>query len=210
MYIIDKTYFTKKISVPNTEEHNSESAIELNASIEKYARQFLKLTLGNTLFKDLDTYIIDGELDALAPQKWLNLVNGCDYLVGDKTFTWEGLKFTDGSVKQSMLAYFVYLNNYQNTLNTQLGQIVLNGKNSENQNPSEHLTFIYNEFVEMYQGYYENAHSYRINFINDSCYFRDYYNNSDYVSYLQFLTDNKVDYPDFKAGLIKFENRFGL
>lgn len=210
MYIIDKTYFIKKISVPNTEEHNSEMAIELYMSIDKYARQFLQFTLNNTLFEDLDSNITNGVLDAGAPQKWLNLVNGCSYIVGDKTYTWKGLAYTEGAYKESILAYYVYLNHYQTTVNTNLGQLVLEGKNAINQNPSEHITDVYNTFVKMYQG---STCNYAREYWNNGLLVRDYYageSNSGYVSYLQFLQDNIADYPDFSAGVLKFENRFGL
>ena len=62
MYIVDKTYFIKKLSIPNTEEHNSEQAIQLETSIDLYARQFLQVTLGNVLFSDLDSNVTDGVL----------------------------------------------------------------------------------------------------------------------------------------------------
>lgn len=210
MYIADNTYFIKKLSIPNIEEHNSSEAVELESSIDKYARQFLQNTLGNTLFSDLDTNITDGVLDLGAPLKWLNLVNGCDYVVGDKTYTWKGLIYEEGTFKESILAYYVYLNNYQNTVNTRLGQVVLEGKNSMNQNPTEHIVGIHNDFVEMYQGSLcvEPSLYYSGNLL-----VKDYgYGNinTGYVSYLQFLTDNATDYPDITAGYLKLQNSFGL
>lgn len=210
MYIVDDTYFIKKLSKPNIEEHNSPQRIELESSIDRYARQFLQETLGNVLFSDLDTNTTDGVLNLGAPLKWLNLVNGCNYTVSGKTYTWKGLIYEEGTFKESILAYYVYLNDYQTTVNTQLGQIVLEGKNSMNQNPTEHITGIYNDFVEMYQGssYNEPSIYYRHNLL-----IKDYgygNTNSGYVSYLQFLTDNATDYPDITAGYLKFENRFGL
>jgi len=210
MYIVDPTYFIKKLSIPNIEEHGSPEAIELESSIDRYARQFLQITLGNTLFADLDNNVTDGVLDLTAPQKWLNLVNGCNYTVSGKSYTWKGLIYEEGTFKESILAYFVYLNNYQTTVNTRMGQVVLEGKNSMNQNPSEHITGIYNDFVEMYQGNTCNEPS--IYWINNLL-VKDYaqgFNNTGYVSFLQFLNDNVVDYPDFTAGYLKFENRFGL
>ena len=210
MYIVDNTYFIKKLSKPNIEEHGSPQRIELESSIDRYARQFLQETLGNVLFSDLDTNTTDGVLNLGAPLKWLNLVNGCNYTVGDKTYTWKGLIYEEGTFKESILAYYVYLNDYQTTVNTQLGQIVLEGKNSMNQNPTEHITGIYNDFVEMYQGSscYEPSIYYKNNLlIKDYAYGNT---NSGYVSYLQFLTDNATDYPDITAGYLKLQNRFGL
>ena len=209
MYIVDDTYFIKKLSKPNVEEHGSPQRIELESSIDKYARQFLQETLGNVLFSDLNTNITDGVLDVGAPLKWLNLVNGCNYLLGDKTYTWKGLIYEEGTFKESILAYYVYLNDYQTTTNTMMGQVALDGKNGILADSTPHLIEIRNEFVEMYQGSY-NCNP--IQYYRNSTLFVDYFGNreSGYVSYLQFLTDNATDYPDITAGYLKFENRFGL
>jgi hypothetical protein len=209
MFIIDNTYFTKSLSVPNTEEPTSDASIELETSIDRYVAQFLKLTLGNVLFTDLKTYIIDGELDILAPQKWLNLVNGCEYTLDGKVYTWQGLKYTEGLYKVSLLANFVYVNHYQSTINSQLGQIIIDAKNGTNADYTTHLVTIWNDFVEMYQGATcnEPQQHYRNGLLTT-----DYFGNreSGYVSYLQFLLDNDTDYVDVPAGSLEFKNSFGL
>ena len=114
MYIIDETYFIKKISIANVN-HNADAKDDLGLSIDRYARLFLQMTLGSVLFEELDSYITDGELIISAPQKWLNLVNGCTY---DTDKVWKGLKIEDGLYKSSILAEFVYVNHYQNNVNT--------------------------------------------------------------------------------------------
>lgn len=210
MYLIDKDYFIKSISVPNVEEPSSDATLELNISIDKYARQFLQFTLGNVLFTELDSHITNGALDVLAPLKWLNLVNGCDYTVDDVTYTWNGLLVEQGLYKSSILAHYTYLNHYQNDINTQLGQIVIEPKNGVNVNPTEHLVTIWNEYVDMYQG---NTCNYPTHYFHNNVLFKDYYganHNNGYVSYLQFLTDNKVDYPNISAKHLSYQNQLGL
>jgi len=209
MYLIDKTYFLKSISVPNTEEPTSDASTDLDMSIDRYARQFLQMSLGNVLFTDLDSYIIDGELGALAPQKWLDLVNGVSYTKDGVDYVWQGLKYDLGLYKVSILAYYTYVNHYQNTVSSTLGQVGIDPKNGMIVNPTEHLVSVWNEFVEMYQG--ANC-SNSVTSYHNGVLFTDYYQfkENGYVSYLQFLEDNKDVYEGFKANVINFKNSLGI
>lgn len=209
MLYIDKTYFTKQLSVANTEEPTSDATAELNSSIDRYVSQFLKLTLGNVLFSELKSYTTDGELNISAPQKWKNLIDGCDYVIDGTTYTWQGLRYTDGAFKVSLLANYVYVNQFNTNINSQLGQVLVDGKNSNVVDSTPHLVSIWNEFVEMYQGSYDcNPQQHYRNGVL----FVDYYGNrqSGYVSYLQFLLDNKTDYPNATAGSIEYKNSLGI
>lgn len=209
MLYIDKTYFTKQLSVANTEEPTSDATAELNSSIDRYVSQFLKLTLGNVLFFELKSYTTDGELDLSAPQKWKNLIDGCDYIIDGTTYTWQGLRYTEGAFKVSLLANYVYVNQFNTNINSQLGQVLIEGKNSNVVDSTQHLVSILNEFVEMYQGSYDcNPQQHYRNGVL----FVDYYGNrqSGYVSYLQFLLDNKTDYPNATAGSIEYKNSLGI
>jgi len=209
MYLIDKTYFIKNLHVPNTEEPTSDASTDLDMSIDRYVRQFMQFTLGNVLFTDFDSYVTDGELEITAPQKWLNLVNGCEYTKDGIDYVWQGLKYELGLYKVSLLANYTYVNHYQNTTNSILGQIAIDPKNGVVVNPTDHLVSVWNEFVEMYQG--ANCSNGFVNYY-DNVVFVDYYQyrENGFVSYLQFLQDNKEDYPDFKAGIINFKNSLGI
>ena len=188
MLYIDKTYFTQKLSVPNTAEPTSDASIELDSSIDRYVSQFLKLTLGNVLFEELKS---------------------CDYTLNGTTYTWQGLKYTDGAFKVSLLANYVYVNQFQTTTNSMLGQVALDGKNGILADSTPHLVEIWNEFVEMYQG---SSDSNPQQYYRNGVLFVDYFGNREagYVSYLQFLNDNKEDYPSFSAGAIEYKNSLGL
>jgi len=209
MLYIDNTYFTKSLSVPNTEEPTSDASIELETSIDRYVTQFLKLTLGNILYTDLKANTTNGVLDIGAPVKWENLVDGCDYTLDGKTYTWQGLKYTEGLFKISLLANFVYVNHYQSTINSQLGQVIIEPKNGVNADYTTHLVSVWNDFVEMYQGSTCNEPQ---QYYRNGVLFTDYFGNRDsgFVSYLQFLLDNTTDYPDVPAGSLEFKNSFGL
>ena len=209
MYLIDVSYFIKNLHVPNTEEPTSDAYNELEVSIDRYVRQFLQLTLGRELFFELDSHVIDGELNSSAPQIWLNLVNGCNYTNNGINYTWKGLIYQEGLFKGSILAYFVYCNHFQNTANSILGQVAIDPKNGVVINPTSHLVNIWNEFIEMYQG--SCSSSTKTTFY-DGVIFEDYFQNktNGYVSYLQFLRDNKADYPNFEANVINFVNSFGI
>lgn len=209
MYLIDKTYFIKNLHVPNMEEPTSDASNDLEMSIDRYVRQFLQMTLGNVLFSDFDSYVTAGELEITAPQKWLNLVDGCTYTKEGIDYVWQGLKYELGLYKVSLLTHFTYVNHYQNTTNSILGQIAIDPKNGVVVNPTDHLVTVWNEFVEMYQG--ANC-SNSVTSYHNGVLFVDYYQHKDngYVSYLQFLQDNKEDYPDFKANVINYKNSLGI
>jgi len=210
MLYIDKTYFTKQLSVSGTEEPTSDATTELNTSIDRYVSQFLKLTLGNVLFAELKSNTTNGELQNTAPQKWKNLIDGCNYTIDGIVYTWQGVRYTEGAFKVSLLANFVYCNQFQSNINSRLGQVLVEGKNSNVVDSTPHLVDIWNEFVEMYQGnsiYYRHS---RVNTIDFDCITCENRPISGYVSYLQFLLDNKADYPNVPAQSIEYKNSLGL
>lgn len=209
MYLIDKTYFEGKIKIANLNEYNGQDSISIDNFIDKFARLFLQQSLGYSLFSDLDSNITVGVLDVGAPLKWQNLVNGCEYIKDGETFKWNGLAYSDGIYKNSILAYFVYLNYFENYVKGENGLAILNGKNSDAINSTQHLVEIYNDFVEMYQGVNNNQPY--VAFYNGVL-FKDYYYNvsSGYVSYLQFLSDNDTDYPDAVKAVLNYKNSLGI
>lgn len=205
MYLIDKTYFTGKITVPNSTEYDGSNSIDsLEVAIDNYVRVFLKDVLGSILFNELDPFVRGVVLSNSAPQKWKDLIDGCTYLDGKKT--WVGLRSVSGLHKESILAYFVYLNYYSESNSSGSGQVIISGKNVITVNPTAHLTEIFNVFVEKYQGA-ENC-SEPITY----GYFIDWFNSASngYVSLLEYLEDNKDQYPTYSAKPINFGNQLGI
>ena len=209
MYLIDKTYFQGKINVPNSDEFNGEFDSSLEMAIDKYAPLFLQNVLGAVLFNELNPFIVGVNLDPLAPQKWKDLIDGVVYDDGKKV--WKGLRYSTGLHKESVLAYFVYLNYYQETNSSGVGQVVDIAKNGLDANTTKHLTEVYNIFVELYQSdrYCYGAER---SYINGAL-FIDYYNNrknSGFVSLLEFLQDNKDIYIGYTANQIAYKNQLGI
>ena len=210
MFIIDKTYFNGILNVPNIYEVNSDELDNLNKNIDKYVRLLLKNFLNAELFIELNSHLTGGVLDANAPQKWKNLINGLVYTKNNKTYVWQGLIYSEGSINISLLAYFVYYYSYQNTINSSVGQVLVNPRNAENVNPSEHLTNVWNEFIRMYQGYNSpNPEQYYYNGVL----FKDCLGcggDNSYVSLLQYVRDYKEDYPSINSLCFNYKNRFGI
>jgi hypothetical protein len=209
MYLIDKTYFNGILNIPNIYEVNSDELNNLNKNIDKYARLFMQEFLGVELFIDFDSHLTGGVLNNNAPQKWKDLVNGVVYTINDKTFKWKGLIYTEGAINTSLIANFVYYFSYQNSINSSIGQVVINPRNGENVNPSEHLTRVWNEFIEMYQDVPVSSPQ---QYFHNGVLFLDYYHNrqSGFVSLLQYVTDKKADYESINAPCLNYKNRFGL
>ena len=100
--IIDLTYLNKEpLFLPNIGEQRVNRDDEYLVFIDKYEFQFLLLSLGFELAKELlDQFEADGSWKPSAEQKWKDLVDGKD--------NWQGLRFSVGEFKQSMIANYVY------------------------------------------------------------------------------------------------------
>lgn len=198
MYLINETYFSNEINIPNLNEMDSDTLLSLNIAIDRYVRLFLQNALGYTLFTELDSYVIDGVLDAGAPQKWLDLVNGKD--------EWKGLKFEEGSYKGSMMAKFVFyfwLKDYV-SLVTGTGEKTITATDTVGVNSTQRLVNIWNDFVKDNQGYYNPCH----HFVSFDCYWTGLSTQPNTL--LGFLTKNEIDYPEAKKTIYKIQNQLGL
>jgi hypothetical protein len=204
MYIIDASYFQSDKAIPNSLELNSNVNTVLEQFIDNKVRLLLKNALGYELFNDLDSNITDGGLNVGAPVKWQNFVNGVEYTDGTETLKWQGLKFTEGMVKHSLLADFVYYYWLENEAikNTGVGLVTATSKNANNVSYNSTLSRHWNNFVLQYQG---ELNEYNHWFF-DRLFNRDY----NYVSLLQFLKDNDTDYPDATLRIYNFKNEFGI
>ncbi len=218
-YLIDETYFNLDINVPNTQEVNSGALIQLNQFIDTKARLLISRVLGYELFKDLNSYLVDGLLPDVpdlpdpdpVPAKWRNFVTGTEYQKNGKLVKWEGLIHTEGTVKQSLIAYFVFSEWLKNSVSqvNGVGEVTLVAKNTEGVNPTQRWVDVFNDFLDMYQG--------------GSCTEPNIYfhygvkitdwlggNNSGEISLIEFLIDNKTDYPDANLFRYDVKNQLGL
>lgn len=212
MFIIDDSYFTGKINVPNNNEYNGSTVEAIEDYINKYGRLFMRETLGNVLFKDLMLNLDNGELIENATEKWVKLVNGTEYVKDGVTYTWQGIKGGCDLYKDSVLAYFVYLNYFEITQFTGFSLALTEAKNSTVVNPSNHLVEVWNDFVYLYQGSCNHTQHPSISFDFNGVLFNDYYygNDSGFVSYMQYLLDNKADFPNVAIKPLIYKNSLGI
>jgi hypothetical protein len=211
MYLIDDSYFTGKINIPNgSTEYNGSTIEPIDDYINKYGRMFMRETLGNVLFKDLNLNLTDGELNSNATAKWVNLINGKEYVKNGTTYTWQGIKGGCDLYKDSVLAYFVYLNYFEITYFTGFSLASTEAKNATVINPSNHMVEVWNDFVNLYQGSCDNN---PVNYFRgvDRIFIDHYANsNSGFVSYMQFLLDNETDYPNIPVRTLQYKNSLGI
>ena len=212
MYLINETYFIKELSVPNINEMDADNLTILTQYVDEFARKLLKDALGYDLFKELDTNITSGVLDVGAHQKWLDLVNGCEYTKDGKTYKWNGLIFTEGLHKSSLLAKFVFYHWLKDNVTTitGTGEKSIKSVNADSVNSNQRLVTVWNDFVSEYQG--SNTRFPTV-WYKGATKVIDWFGSGEsfgYVSFIQFLTDNETNYPGATLITYSLQNQFGL
>lgn len=221
-YLINPTYFIKELTIPNANQTQIVgSADNFNQWIDKEARLVLQRALGYDRFSELDALIDgNGDLPSSSPQKWRNLVYGETYSYQSRDLHWKGLVFTEGSFKGSLLAHYVYAKWLEFQLSKQSGFGESRGVsvNSVNQNSTHRYVYIWNSFLEMYQGdiYINGFDLYREQLPRISykrnIRFVDYAGNnySTYVSLLEYLTHKEDVFPDTDRYIYEYLNTMGI
>ena len=194
MYLIDKTYFRNKLQISGLYDGNNGIETKLDDYISIYVIDFLQKLLGVD-FEELKANITDGVLDAGAPQKWLDLINGKTYTKDGKTYIWKGLLYQNGSVKLSILANVVYCNLIHDLV-TGNGQISVDVKSSRMLVPRKNYIEVWNEIANQFNQSVDLQP--KISFIN-GVRFTDYYgglSDNGYRTLTDFLIDFEDDYPN--------------
>jgi hypothetical protein len=212
MYIIDQTYFTRDLSIPNINEVQTEAFETLEYFVDEYVRQLLRDALGIEIFNILDTYVIDGAFDSTgAPQYIIDLVEGKEYVKSGVTYKWSGLISTQGVFKKSLLANYVYYQWLKNSFSTQsgVGEVTLNPQNANLVNPTQKLVTAWNSFVTMYQNancvypnVYYKGHTQVIDWLG--------YNVNTEVSLIEYLNDNDSDFITATLRVYEYQNQLGI
>lgn len=212
MYIIDETYFTRELSIPNVNEVQTEAYDTLNYFVDEYVRQLLRDALGVDKFNELDTYVIDGVFEPTdAPQYIIDLVEGKEYEKSGVTYRWSGLISTQGVFKKSLLANYVYYNWLRNSFSIQsgVGEATLNPQNANLVNPTQRLVTIWNSFLDMYQNK---------NLAYSNVYYKGYTQVIDWlgfsanteVSLIQYLQDQQADFENASLRVYQYQNQLGI
>jgi hypothetical protein len=212
MYIIDQTYFTRELTIPNINEVQTEAFDNLNSFVDEYVRQLLRDALGIEIFNELDIYVIDGVFDnTSAPQYIIDLVEGKEYVKSGVTYKWSGLINTQGVFKKSLLANYVYYKWLENSFTTQsgVGEVTLNPQNASLVNPTQKLVTCWNAFLTMYQD---------MNLCYPHVYYKGYTQVIDWlgfsanteVSLIQYLQDNDADFSTANLRVYEYKNQLGI
>jgi hypothetical protein len=159
--IINAQYFqTKELYIPNSVAQPSIGSVspsavtQLNEEIESIEQSLLLDILGYEQLQELNAqFEPNGDWVATPVQKWVDLVDGKD--------DWKGLRYTIGTKKISLIAYYVffyYLGMDFQTYSTTGMQIPM-AENSQTNNPSVKQVSVWNKFIRMYvgRGMYDNG-----------------------------------------------------
>lgn len=152
--IINAQYFqTKELYIPNsvaqpTIGSASPSAIvQLNEEIESIEQSLLLDILGYEQLQELNAqFDSNGDWVEDPIQKWVDLVDGKE--------DWKGLRYSIGTKKISLIAYYVffyYLGTDFQTYST-TGMQIPRAENSKYNDPSIKQTTVWNKFIKMYIG----------------------------------------------------------
>jgi hypothetical protein len=159
--IINAQYFqTKELYIPNSVAQPSIGSVspsattQLNEEIESIEQSLLLDILGYEQLQELNAqFETNGNWKTGALQKWKDLVDGKD--------DWKGLRYTIGTKKISLIAYYVffyYLGMDFHTYST-TGMQIPKAENSTVNDPSVKQVTVWNKFVQMYvgNGMYDNG-----------------------------------------------------
>lgn len=139
--IIDFTYFTEKLSLP--QRTNTEGRNIVESFIETYETEYLKKALGYDLWKAF-TEGIEGS--GTPDQRWIDLLHGKEFTYLSKNNSWDG--FSNDELKSPIANYVFY--QYMNTpLNTLVGTAVQNVDNNSKISPAPLMIQVWNTMVDM-------------------------------------------------------------
>ncbi len=198
--IIDISYFLKKdVFIPNAVVQPSigsntpTSIIQLQAEIDEKEYEFILSFLGYEQTEELfNQFEADGTWKVSALLKWKNLVDGTEFN-GKK---WEGLRYSAGTQKISIIAYYVffyYLKEDFATYST-TGIQVAQAENSTTQLPNEKQASAWNKFVNMYDGGNIQERNYSFSSNWNGLMLRWNSEQRNQVSLLDFIRANSDDY----------------
>lgn len=194
--IIDTSYFQSKevfipnaIAQPSIGSNTPTSISQLQQEIDQREYDMLLLFLGQDQTDELfDQFEADGSWKTTALDKWKNLVDGVD--------DWRGLRYTIGTKKMSIIAFytfFYYLKSDLSTYST-TGVNVAKSENALSQLPNEKQVSAWNTFLTMAQGDNFTSRNYNFSSNWNGVMLRWTGNNGNTVSLYDFMTKNSDVY----------------
>jgi hypothetical protein len=223
--IIDNTYFKGEIYIPHAKPGISDDVVGIDSEvisfINEYAKDCLFKCLGPQLYADLELNLDSNEaswIDALADQKWDDLVNGKSYTDPSSNLdvVWKGIRYINifGGTEydRSFLANYVYFYHEKKEYVTRsgVGHETEKAHNAEAVTPTNKVVNAWNKFVELVQGV-EDKKIFVKEYFGTGI---DFYQNNEGVSLYKFINDsNKISdgtYANFKPKSWKKMNQFNL
>ena len=190
-----ETYIPNVVAQPSIGSNTPTAASQLQMEIDGREYELLVSFLGSEQTDELlAQFETNGDWKPTALQKWKNLVDGVTYASGTKK--WNGLRYTIGTKKISLIAdyvFFHYLGADYKTYNTP-GIQIAKSENAINQTPNASQAKAWNRFAMRY-GYNNIGHV-------DYGFFRNWNGqglrwgalNSNEITLYRFMTDNSDDY----------------
>lgn len=217
--IIDSTYFGENNFIANINEPdpNSRTTDTLSMLIEVTERNLLSNTFGVAMYEDLIQYYAND--NNTPPTEYSNLVDGCTYQRNGKDMFWGGLR--NEKTKESLIADLVYYEYHSNNISqtTGVGEVSIDVKIGVKASVLPKTTKAWNKFLSKYNGVigvsmsgltYEYNPFWVVSRRLGNGFGIDYYGHTDSgeVSLIQFLEDNKNDYPLMKLDCRRFGGEF--
>lgn len=220
MALIDSTYFENTNIVANVNEPDPNYKVnsELDLLINKGERNVLSFAFGIKMWNDFKQYSENG-IPTVAPQNYIGIIKGKEYQKNGKDCFWMGLVQED--IKESLLADYVYClyHSAEITQTTGIGEVLLESKVGSRTSSIPKITKTWNKFIEKLHGGFRSHPSGFILEGNPYWYVNggvDYYgvnHNTGEVSLIQFLFDNKEQYPLLDTNYRRFgefKNELGI
>jgi len=219
--IIDKSYFKGNLNVPNVQENlvplgdRQGNQVNLDEYIVRYEKEVMVNALGYSAWKSfIQVFNPDGTLIPASEQRWLDLVGGKEYTNGSGTLVkWEGLRYTLGTFKYSLIADYVFAIFLNDTSRTFAGNGMVKeqSKTAETHSSIPRIAEAWNGFIEKYQG--EGFDEYPRISNKNGLYSVDYslsnFNNTE-ISLYRFLAENESVYSDVVFKFYESANSFGI
>lgn len=220
MSLIDSTYFEDSNIIANVTEPdpNSKTDKVLDKVIARGERDVLSFAFGVEMWNDFKKYTNNG-IASNTPDNYKSIILGASYEKDSKKCFWKGLIQED--TKESMLADYVYCDYHTDNVSTTtgIGEVSIDNKVGNRTSMIPKITKVWNRFIQALHGNFRsNPHGFTIEgkpyWIVKGC--RDYYGiypKHGEVSLMQFLFDNKDDYPLLDLNYRRFgefRNEYGI
>ena len=223
--LVDNTYFQGKRFIPNINEPevNNRTGDDLQSFIDSVEKNVLSYCFGLEMWKDFKEKYND---QSTFPDNYKNLVEGTSYEFEEKTYYWSGI--LEVELKRSFLADLVYYNFkiHQNSQASEFGEVSAENKVGNKASITPKVIEAYNSFIiKCFGGFRGFADGLTLegnpvwvvsNRLGNGIGL-DYYGinrQSKDVSMMQFLFDNKADYPlldlDYRRYGGERKNQFGI